>query len=85
MKSHHDGHGWIKYTIINVIQPFVHVDDVNIVALCPFQGPRKVRLHNILSHRGVLAAIVAEASTNGDILLSAHPGIGRTGDDRPLT
>src|SRR3546814_10018001 len=81
VKGRHDRQARREPAIPDVLEPFVHVDDVDITSPGPGQSHREVAIDPCPALTRVFAQVITEAPRNGSVLLATYNGIDREGND----
>jgi hypothetical protein len=84
VEGRHDRHARVEPAIADVLEPFVHVNDVDVTSPGPSQGVREVSIDTCPPLPRVFAEVVTEAPRNGPVLLAGDGGIRRAGNDGPV-
>src|SRR2546430_14723838 len=82
VEGRHDRHARVEPAIADVLEPFVHVDDVDVTSPGPGLGIREVSIDTCPPLPRIFAKVVTEAPRNGPVLLAGNGGIRRKGNDR---
>src|ERR1700730_11426534 len=75
VEGRHDWQARVEPAIPDVLEPFVHVDDVDVASPGPGQCVREVLIDPCSPLPRVFAEVVTEASWNGPVLLAGDGGI----------
>src|SRR5438132_10103843 len=84
VEGRHDRQTRVEPAIADVLEPFVHVDDVDVASPGPGQCVREVLIDPCSPLPRVFAEVVTEAPRNGPVLLAGNGGIRRAGNDGPV-
>jgi len=84
VECHDDGQRRAEATVVDVLQPFMHVDDVDVTPCSSGENLREMADDDGLPVRRHRAAIIAKTLRDGNVLLARHDGIGGARNDRAM-